>query len=185
MKKSVILLAFLLGITASFAQQGQDSLAVKTDDNTYVWYPVKISADKSQGGQVTAVYAHDTTVTAYVKNYYMGYQSGITRTFYPTGEKMELIVYQKGKKNGDYTYYGKDGQVKTKGEYRDDRKDGYWAYRSQNLYGSYRKGLKAKRWKWYYSGGRSYFSFRYNRKGELVKSNVAEQYADKVPLINE
>lgn len=93
-----------------------------------------------------AVFANDTSVVAIEKNYSNGHQNGITRIFYPSGKLRIKAIYGNDKLQGEWTLYGEDGIIITKGVYNYGIKDGYWAYKSLKTYGRYNKGLKHRRW---------------------------------------
>ena len=73
-----------------------DSMRVMVNDTTVFWHKIKIVQNDTLDGVVRAVYKSDTTKTAYVKNYYNGWATGVYKSYYPNGKTMEKIIYQKG-----------------------------------------------------------------------------------------
>ena len=66
--------------------------------------------------------------------------------YYPNGRLKIKTVFANNKIHGEWTYYGLDGVIITKGVYREGVKYGYWAYKSLRTYGRYKKGFKNKKW---------------------------------------
>jgi antitoxin component YwqK of YwqJK toxin-antitoxin module len=44
------------------------------------------------------------------------------------------------------------GRITVKGQYRNGKRDGTWAFRSEGIVGHYKDGLKHGRWKYYENG---------------------------------
>lgn len=81
---------------------------------------------------------------------------------------MEKIIYQKGKRNGEYTLYKFDGTVLIKGVYEDDVKNGFWIHKGYRIQGKYKNGLKQGKWKWYYAEDK-YYQYVFEQ-GKIIKS---------------
>lgn len=164
--KNNLLLLFLLFCVDLSAQT--DSMRVVVNDTTVFWHKIKLVKNDTLNGEVRAVYVSDTTRTAFVKNYYNGWATGVYKSFYPNGKTMEKIIYQKGKKNGEYTLYKFDGTVLIKGVYENDIKNGFWIHKGYRIQGRYKNGLKQGKWKWYYAEDKYYLYVFDN--GKIVKS---------------
>ena len=65
---------------------------------------------------------------------------------------------EKGKKNGKWTFYYKTGEIKAKGNYKNNRKTGQWIYYFRNgdveQKGSFTKNKHSGTWTWYYPSGK-------------------------------
>ncbi|MFZ5552057.1 MAG: hypothetical protein ACOZCO_02995 [Bacteroidota bacterium] len=166
MNNRLFLLLFVFCAGIACAQH--DSLKVEINDSTVFWHKIKIVKKDTSYGEVKAVYLSDTTRTAFVKHYYNGFQSGVYKSFYPNGKVMEKTVYQKGKKNGEFSLYSFDGTLLVKGEYENDIKNGFWIHRKLKIMGKYKNGLKHGKWKWYYTEDK-YYKY-YFEEGKLVKA---------------
>lgn len=94
-----------------------------------------------------AIFANDTSITAIEKNFSNGHQNGLTRIYYPSGKLRVKAIYGNDKLQGEWTHYGEDGIIITKGIYNYGIKHGYWAYKNEKTYGRYnKKGLKHRKW---------------------------------------
>jgi antitoxin component YwqK of YwqJK toxin-antitoxin module len=170
MKKIFLVIALFV---ASFCSaQRIDSMKI-TVEQSWVYHKVIVYGNDTVQGKIRAVYANDTSITAYEKNFYNGKLSGVYRSYYPNGQLMERIVYMGGKKNGDYSFYSPEGKILIKGEYKYDVKQGYWADLNCKTFGHYRKGVRSGRWKWYYdpANKRKYYVYIY-KKGALMKKEA-------------
>ncbi|HEY0978567.1 MAG TPA: hypothetical protein VGE21_13930 [Flavobacteriales bacterium] len=110
-------------------------------------------------------YAFDTTRMAVRMDFKRGRPSGVFRAYYPDGARMIFAVYGWGSLHGDWTEYGPTGEITVKGQYRNGKRDGRWAFRSEGILGRYKDGLKSGKWK-YYQDGKLSRSERY-RKDKL------------------
>lgn len=155
-------LIFSLILGGDIFAQKKETVRIRINDSTFFDHEVIIVKNDTVNGKKIAVYASDTTVTAYEKGYYEGYQTGVYKVYFPTGKLMESYVYQKGKKNGDYSLYSIDGTLLVKGEFTNDLRDGYWAYRQEKLYGRFKDGKKNGKWKWYQTDS-LYYVYKFDK----------------------
>ena len=98
----------------------------------------------------------------------------------------EGIVNEEGDKLGAWRYYYSDGKIKSKGDYRADKRIGKWIYYYENgnieQEGIFKRGVPDGLWKWYFESGklkREEFyrmgyeegeSFEYDEEGLLIAS---------------
>ncbi|MBS1936494.1 MAG: hypothetical protein JSS84_01615 [Bacteroidetes bacterium] len=111
-------------------------------------------------------YAFDTTRTAVTMDYKRGKPSGIYRAFYPDGKQLLFAVYGWGSLHGDWAEYDPTGRITVKGQYRQGKREGTWAFRDQGIVGHYKEGKKNGTWK-YYENGKLVKKEKW-RKGELL-----------------
>lgn len=97
-------------------------------------------------------FAFDTTKVAVELGYQRGQPSGIYRAFYPDGRPLIFAVYGFGSLHGDWTEYAEDGSITLKGQYRQGKRDGPWAFRTEGIIGHYKKGEKHGKWKYFLNG---------------------------------
>jgi antitoxin component YwqK of YwqJK toxin-antitoxin module len=163
---------FLLILNVFFGIYGfsQEKIKIRINDSTFFEHEVIVIKNDTVNGKKIAVYANDTSVIAYQKSYYEGYQTGFYKVYFPTGKLMETSVYMKDKKNGDYTLYEIDGSIIVKGSYTNDIKDGFWTYRKYKLSGKFKNGLKHGKWKWIQTNG-LFYVYKYD-KGKLLSVSV-------------
>ncbi len=124
-----------------------------------------------------AVFANDTSQIAIEKSYTNYGQNGIYKVYYPNGKLKIKTVFANNKIFGEWTYYGLDGIIITKGNYREGVKQGYWAYKSLRIYGRYKNGYKNKRWKRFDESENKYIS--HYKYGELKSG---EGYGEEIPF---
>jgi antitoxin component YwqK of YwqJK toxin-antitoxin module len=165
-----ILFLLILNVFLGFTGFSQEKIKIRINDSTFFEHDVIVTKNDTINGKKIAVYANDTTVIAYQKSYYEGYQTGFHKIYFPNGKLMETSVYMKDKKNGDYTLYEIDGSIIVKGRYTQDIKDGFWAYRKHKIFGKYKDGLKHGKWKWYQPDG-SFYVYKFD-KGKLLSVSV-------------
>jgi len=165
-----ILFILILNVFSGINGFSQEKIKIRINDSTYYEHKVIITKNDTVNGKKIAVYAMDTSVIAYQKSYYEGYQTGFYKIYFPTGKLMETSIYMKDKKNGDYTLYETDGTIIVKGKYVNDIKDGYWAYRKYKIFGKYKDGLKHGKWKWYQENG-SYIVYKFE-KGKFLSVSM-------------
>lgn len=101
---------------------------------------------------LTGKYAFDTTRVAVTINYKRGKPSGIYRAFYPDGKQLLFAVYGWGSLHGDWAEYDPTGRITVKGQYRQGKREGTWAFRDQGIVGHYKDGQKHGKWKYYQNG---------------------------------
>lgn len=97
-------------------------------------------------------YAFDTTRTAVRLDYKRGKPCGIYRAYYPDGRPLIFAVYGWGWLHGDWAEYDPHGTISVKGQYREGKREGTWAFRSQGIVGHYKSGLRHGKWKYYEDG---------------------------------
>ncbi|MFI5203866.1 MAG: toxin-antitoxin system YwqK family antitoxin [Flavobacteriales bacterium] len=118
-------------------------------------------------GFVEAEYADFPGKKAYRVNYYNSWRTGVYTSWYPDGKKMETIIFQKGKRNGEYTLFDSTGAIVIKGVYFNNVKDGFWIFKRYNFYGKYKNGRKNGTWKWKTEAGKLKFEYK---NGKLERS---------------
>lgn len=148
----------------------QEKIKIRINDSTFFEHQVIITKNDTINGKKIAVYASDTSVIAYQKSYYEGYQTGFYKIYFPSGKLMETSVYMKDKKNGEYTAYEIDGSILVKGKYVNDVKTGFWAYKKYKIYGKFKDGLKHGKWKWVQSEG-VFYVYKFDR-GKLLSVSI-------------
>ena len=131
-----------------------------------VYSPVKTDEQYKRIGK----YALDTTRVAVQLDYKRGKPSGVYRAFYPDGNPLIFAVYGYGSLHGDWTEYDPTGRVTVKGQYRQGKRDGTWAFRDQGIVGHYKDGMKSGNWK-YYDNGQLVKKEKW-RKGELQQGGT-------------
>ncbi|MBS1583181.1 MAG: hypothetical protein JST66_13365 [Bacteroidetes bacterium] len=97
-------------------------------------------------------YAFDTTRVAVRLDYKRGKPCGIYRAYYPDGRPLIFAVYGWGWLHGDWAEYDPFGSITVKGKYREGKRDGTWAFRSEGIVGHYKDGKKHGKWKYYENG---------------------------------
>lgn len=107
-------------------------------------------------------YAFDTTRMAVRMDFKRGKPSGVFRAYYPSGAPLIFAVYGWGSLHGDWTEYDLQGRVAVKGQYRNGKRDGRWAFRQEGISGKYKDGLRSGKWK-YYEQGRVARTERYHK----------------------
>lgn len=117
-------------------------------------------------GRYTADTAHMAVRMAFKR----GKPSGVFRAYYPDGRPLIFAVYGWGSLHGDWTEYDPVGRIAVKGQYRNGKRDGTWAFRSEGIVGHYKDGLKHGKWK-YYENGRLKRKERY-RKDKAVRGST-------------
>jgi len=150
----------------------QDMLKVKFPNGDSIGYSVVFKERDSINGRVRAVFAADTTITAYKGSFVNGKPNGVFLFYYPTGKYRQTFVYGYGKLHGDYSVYNELGAIVKKGEYRNGLKDGYWRDLDQNLIGRYFKGMRHLTWKITNSNGRGAIEKWVYFRGVLKKGNA-------------
>lgn len=160
----------ILNVIFGFTGFSQEKIKIRINDSTFFEHDVTIIKNDTVNGKKIAVYTNDTTVMAYQKSFYEGYQTGFYKVYFPSGKLMETTVYMKDKKNGDYTLYEIDGSIIVKGSYTNDIKNGFWAYRKYRISGKYKDGLKHGKWKWIQPDG-SFYVYKFD-KGKFLSVSV-------------
>ena len=132
----------------------QDMLKVKLPNGDSIGYSVMFKERDSINGSVRAVFAADTTITAYKGSFVNGKPNGVFLYYYPSGKYRQTMINGYGRLHGDYTVYNEDGGVIKKGKYRNGLKYGYWRDLDKNIIGRYYKGKRHLAWKITNSKGR-------------------------------
>lgn len=129
----------------SFAQVVEEKIQIDTTFETIkVIYKPGIST--TYYSKKIAIFAQDTSKVAVEKTFTDYGQNGLYKAYYQSGRLKVKTVFANNKINGEWTYYGTDGTIITKGNYKKGVKHGYWAYKSLKIYGRYKNGLKHRRW---------------------------------------
>ena len=142
-------------------------LNVYVNDAEYRSEPIKYTQADSAEGMVRAEYVNYAGMLAFSANYYNGFRTGFVKYYYPSGKLMKTQVFQKSKRNGEYTLYDEQGTIVEKGVYVNDVKDGYWNWRKYQFMGKYKNGLKNGKWVYIANGVKQPY---YYKNGVLVKS---------------
>lgn len=167
LRKAFLPLA-LLSASALIAQP--DSLYIPENDTT-VAYAVRYEPlQNADHFRRTGHFAFDTSRVAVQVDYKRGKPSGIFRAFYPDGKQLIFAVYGWGSLHGDWVEYDPNGLITVKGQYREGRRSGTWAFRQQEIVGHYKAGQKHGAWK-YYEGGKLARKEKW-RKGKLISGNT-------------
>lgn len=155
------LLALTLSWGALLAQP--DTLYVPQDDGSVLAMAVSYPPlQQNEHFVYIGHYAMDTSRMAVRMSFKRGKPSGVYRAYYPDGRPLVFAVYGWGSLHGDWTEYDPMGRITVKGQYRNGKRDGTWAFRSQGIVGHYKNGLKHGRWK-YYEDGRLVRKERYRK----------------------
>ena len=96
-----------------------------------------------------------------------GLKQGEWEGYYDNGELESKGNYKDDKKVGYWEhYYNGNGELSSKGNYKNDVKDGYWEgyYRNGKLEykGNYKDGFKDGYWEGYYSNGQVLLLYKEN-----------------------
>ncbi len=118
-----------------------------------------------------------------------GLKNGIFREYDQNGEIINGYIYEKdtvlaegiisgdGVYQGDWSYFYKTGEIKSKGAYSNGKKEGKWTYYFKNgkkeQEGSYKENKLKGDWIWFYQNGQVRRTEFYNRK-ELLEGTVNE-----------
>jgi len=101
------------------------------------------------------------------ESYVSGEKEGYFITYFPKGGTAELIMWQKGRKNGLWEQYYSDGKIKFRGSFRDDEKEGnFTAWDPSGIViitGQYGNGHQDGIWCFF------------NEKGELLKKEIYDK----------
>jgi len=145
MVKHYILILLFVTPMISFTQVVEEIIQIDTiTEVLQVIYRAQVSTTYYK--KETAVFASDTSQVAIEKSFIKKRLSGVYKVYYPSGKLKIRTVYANNLLNGEWTYYDENGIIITKGNYFQGQKHGYWAYKSLNIYGRYKKGLKSWRW---------------------------------------
>jgi len=131
--------------------------------------PVRMDPQYKRIGHFT----FDTTKVAVELGFKRGQTSGIYRAFYPDGRPLIFAVYGFGSLHGDWTEYAEDGSITLKGQYRQGKREGLWAFRKEGIIGHYKNGEKHGKWK-YFVNGRQNRQEKF-RKGALKRTRTFGQ----------
>ncbi len=91
------------------------------------------------------------------ENYTLGVKNGVSKTYYPNGNLIELINYRDGRKEGEWVQYFEDGKLKFRGAYSGDEKEGpfmaYYPDGKISFSGAYKGGHMDGKWTFYDENG--------------------------------
>lgn len=164
------LLASTALLLALSAQAQPDSLYITEHGTTEAYAVVYAPLQGMDPYRRVGKYAMDTSRVAVQIDYKRGKPSGIYRAFYPDGKQLLFAVYGWGSLHGDWTEYDPTGRITVKGQYRQGKRSGTWAFREEGIVGHYKDGLKHGRWK-YYLDGKLVRKEKW-RKGELKQGGT-------------
>jgi antitoxin component YwqK of YwqJK toxin-antitoxin module len=92
----------------------------------------------------------------------------------------EGIIQNDGKKEGDWTYFYKNGSVKSKGIYVNNQESGKWKYYFENgkveQTGEFKNGKAEGLWEWYYPDGKIKREEEYyngNEEGQVIEYDTS------------
>jgi len=142
----VFILTILLFVQVPYLL-AQGVLKVELPNGDSIEYMVVFKERDSINGRVHAVFAKDTSVSAYKGSFVNGKPNGAFLFYYPSGKYCQTFIYGYGKLHGDYAVYNRQGDIIKKGEYRNGLKDGFWRDLDKNLIGRYYKGKRHLKWK--------------------------------------
>ena len=144
-----------------------DVLIIHTPDTFYVY---QLHLNKEQSNENTRVFMFDQfpEQMAKISNYSEGKLSGIEKTFYPSGEKYQTIVYVDGKLWGEYMEFTEEEKLQVRGNFVNDKEHGLWIDKTSGCTGRYKHGEKQGRWRCN-EGSVPYTLFVY-RKGILKRT---------------
>ncbi|MBL4708709.1 MAG: hypothetical protein JKY48_09760 [Flavobacteriales bacterium] len=166
MLRRLIFVLFIFCISPQFFSQQSFYQIIEEKDTTE--YALKYYAlDSLEKGELLAYFEDNPIQIAIHKKYFLGKQSGVTRTYFPNGAIYEVIVYQKGKKEGDYSRYNSLGELVIKAQYRDGIKWGFYIDRKERIQGRYRNAKKHGKWE--YNVGSPEYGKKFFREGKLVE----------------
>jgi hypothetical protein len=169
-----LILIFLLPFVLKGQQVVDEIIQIDTSFITYKVIYRETVGDYFQLKK--AVFADDTSIVAIEKNYSNGHQNGLTRIYYPSGKLRIKAVYGNDKLQGEWTLYGEDGIIITKGVYNYGIKDGYWAYKSVKTFGRYKKSVKHRKWIKKDINNQKYKAFYWNGKKKSGSTIFEENY---------
>ena len=87
--------AFLFIASLPLYSQQKFHQVIEEGDTTI--YNLKYhSLDSLEKGELSAYFKENSDQVAIYKKYYLGKQSGVTKTYFPNGTVYEVIVYQNG-----------------------------------------------------------------------------------------
>lgn len=167
MLRSALFLPFLLLGSIALAQP--DTLFVSQGGTTQAYAVRYAPLQTAEAFTRTGYYANDTTRIAVKLGYKRGKPCGTYHAYYPDGRPLIFAVYGWGYLHGDWTEYDEFGRITVKGQYRDGKRDGAWAFRAEGIFGHYKDGLKHGKWK-YYENGRVVRVEKYH-KGQLQQGS--------------
>ena len=181
MLKVVLFFSSIIGVLSSFSQGVEERIKLDTINETInVIY--KSDIQTTYYYKKVAVFADDTSQVAIEKSFNKFGQNGLYKVYYPSGRLKIKTVFANNKINGEWTYYGTDGIIITKGIYKDGVKHGYWAYKSLRIYGRYKKGYKNKKWKRFDKNEKKYLSHYKNGILTGGEGYDGDEKVDGVPV---
>lgn len=114
------------------------------------------------------IFYHDNGKIEQIGNYNSkGLEIGEWQWFFPSGDIIRLEEYENGLRNGIYYEFDESGDTIARGNFIDDKEDGFWMIRYGDYIekGNYTEGLKNGLWRSFYMDGTIYF------KGKFIDGN--------------
>jgi len=139
----VFALFFIFSIPFN-AQENFLQIIEGTDTSLYqLIYP---KGDTIKDNKLIAYHQENEHQIAFEKNYFLGKQSGVTKTYFLDGKIYEIAIYQRGKKEGDYSRFNSLGELVIKAQYNKGKKSGYYINRVENIRGRYKNDKRKGKW---------------------------------------
>ncbi|MFV0290187.1 MAG: toxin-antitoxin system YwqK family antitoxin [Mangrovibacterium sp.] len=118
--------------------------------------------------------------------YVSGEKTGLSRSFYDTGELMSESNYQKGIPNGTYRTYLKNGTIYFECLMKEGMRNGYCQSFFQNgtveSVGYYENDLRERDWQYYHEDGSKAYELHY--KGGMVTNTAVRDSVDNARMKN-
>tara|TARA_B110000046_G_scaffold32429_1_gene34747 strand:- start:10317 stop:11291 length:975 start_codon:yes stop_codon:yes gene_type:complete len=149
----------------------QKTLNIIEDSDTTSYNIVFYELDSLTKNKLVGYFEENTNQPSIEKYFYLGLQCGKEYTYFPSGQVYELSVYQKGKRDGDYSRYNSLGELVVKTRYLEGKLSGFYIDRKRNYQGKYSKGLKNGKWV-YNVGSPNYYKEFYD-DGILLEKRQA------------
>lgn len=145
----------------------QTYLQVIEADDTTKYELIYNSKDSLTNKELLAFYKENPSQLALKKSYFNGKQSGVTKSYFPSGKLYELIIYQNGLKEGDYSRFNSLGQLVVKARYKKGVKSGFYINRIKKYQGRYLDDKQHGKWE--YNVGTPEYYRKYFKKGVVVE----------------
>lgn len=111
--------------------------------------------------------------------YSMGYINGASITYYPTGEVLDVIHYEKDVQHGDWTRYYKSGAIQIKASYYKGKQHGHYKVINDNgdvsIEGVYNQGKQIGEWKVLDIDTRKHVIMKYDNNGNLLNKDELDK----------
>lgn len=166
MLKRLLFFLFIVSLAQQLFSQQTTHVIIEENDTTE--YELMYNAlDSLEKGELVANFKENPNQIAVHKRYFLGKQSGVTKTYFPNGTIYEIMVYQKGQKEGDYSRFNSLGELTIKAQYKEGVKSGFFINKKESIQGRYLNGKKHGKWE-YYVGSPAYEK-KFFKQGELVE----------------